>query len=96
MRRRAAVALTRIPCARIIYSMNLTISIDERVVEQAREVARRQGVSLNALVREFIEGLAGQRPGEELSRRLVALWGAQVGDSGGEKITREDAYVGRW
>jgi hypothetical protein len=73
----------------------LTISIEERVVEQAREVARRQGVSLNALVREFIEGLAGQRTGEELSRQLVALWSAQVGDSGGVKLSREDAYEGR-
>lgn len=30
-------------------SMNLTISLDERLLERAREVARQQGTSVDAL-----------------------------------------------
>ena len=75
--------------------MNLTLSVDERLVERAREVARRQGSSLNALVRQFIEGLAGQRSGEELAKDLRKLWSKPAGRSGGRKLKRDDAYAGR-
>jgi hypothetical protein len=75
--------------------MNLTLSVDEQVVERAREVARRQGYSLNALVRQFIEGLAGKRTGEELAKDLRKHWSTSAGHSGGKRIRRDDAYRGR-
>ncbi len=37
--------------------MNLTLSIDERLVERARKVARAMGKSLNQLVREYLSEL---------------------------------------
>lgn len=75
--------------------MNLTLSVDDRLVERAREVARQQGTSLNALIRQYIETLAGRRSGEELVRELDRLWSEGSGRSGGERIRREDAYAGR-
>jgi hypothetical protein len=75
--------------------MNLTLSVDDQVVERAREVARRQGASLNALVRAYIERLAGQRTGEQLARDLQQLWKKTKGHSHGAKLRRSDAYSGR-
>src|SRR5260370_9985104 len=50
--------------------MNLTLSVDDNLVEKARQVASRQGTSLQALVRQYIETLAGSREGAALVQRL--------------------------
>ena len=39
--------------------MNITLSVDERVAEAAREAARKMGKSLNQAVRDHLEYLAG-------------------------------------
>lgn len=54
--------------------MNLTLAVDDRVVEKAREVAARQGTSLQALVRQFLETLGGAREGAGLVERLEENW----------------------
>ncbi|MCB1587873.1 MAG: hypothetical protein KDI37_01835 [Xanthomonadales bacterium] len=40
--------------------MNITLSADEAVVERARRVAQSMGKSLNQVVRDYLEQLAGQ------------------------------------
>ena len=75
--------------------MNLTLSVDDQIVERAREVARRQGHSLNSLVREFIEGLAGRRSGDQLAADFERMWKESSGSSRGRKFSRSDAYDGR-
>lgn len=74
---------------------NITISIDDELVRRAREVARRQGSSLNALIRQYLESLAGMTPGEAVADELLALMEEHGGRSGGRPFTREDAYEGR-
>jgi hypothetical protein len=75
--------------------MNLTLAVDEAMVERAREVARGQGTSLNALIREFIEQLAGQVTGDQLLAEFEELW-SQPGDSGGGyKFDRDELYAER-
>src|SRR5437763_16313810 len=54
--------------------MNLTLSVDDKLVEKARQVASRQGTSLQALVRQYIETLAGSREGAALVERLEEQW----------------------
>src|SRR2546422_11598917 len=54
--------------------MNLTLSVDDKLVEKARQVASRQGTSLQALVRQYIETLAGSREGAALVQRLEEQW----------------------
>ena len=54
--------------------MNLTLSVDDKLVEKARQVAARQGTSLQALVRKYIETLAGSREGAALVQRLEEQW----------------------
>jgi len=39
--------------------MNITLSVDERVAEQARIAAQAMGKSLNQAVRDYLESLAG-------------------------------------
>ena len=73
-------------------SANLTLAVDEQIVERAREVARRQGTSLNALIRAYLERLAGQKSGAEIRSELEQLWKAGSGHSGGKKVRREDIY----
>jgi hypothetical protein len=71
---------------------NITLAVDPQLVARVREVARQQGTSLNVLVREHLERLAGQRTGAEIFRSLAELWAEGSGHSGGRKPTREDAY----
>jgi hypothetical protein len=74
---------------------NITLAVDEKTVERAREVARQQGTSLNALIRDYIETLAGQRSGTAILAQLQDLWAIGSGHSGGQKITRDQAYEDR-
>jgi hypothetical protein len=53
--------------------MNLTLSVDEALVERARESARQRGTSLNALIREYIEVLAGNT-GDQALAAFESLW----------------------
>ncbi|HET6610424.1 MAG TPA: DUF6364 family protein [Kofleriaceae bacterium] len=75
--------------------MNVTIAINDKLLARAREVARRQGTSLNALVRQYLEQLAGEQAGEDVANALMDLMNTQGGHSGGRHIAREEAYEGR-
>ena len=39
--------------------MNITLSVDEQVASRAREAAKKLGKSLNQVVRDYLEQLAG-------------------------------------
>ena len=41
-------------------AMNLTLSVDEQIVERARTTAAAMGLSLNQAVRDYLSELAGQ------------------------------------
>ena len=74
--------------------MNITLSIEDALVERARAVAREQGTSLNALIREYIELLAGQLDGETVLERFEAMW-QTPGNSSGKRVDRDDLYEER-
>ncbi len=40
------------------YMAKLTLSVDETVVERAKEFARRRGTSVSALVEQYLDALA--------------------------------------
>src|SRR3989339_52506 len=52
---------TRIPCKNTFlrFKMNITLSVDEQVAQRARDAAKKMGKSLNQLVRDYLEQLAG-------------------------------------
>ncbi|CAN5722377.1 hypothetical protein BH11MYX1_BH11MYX1_01160 [soil metagenome] len=71
--------------------MNLTLSVDEQLVERAREAARLRGTSLNALIREYIEVLAGNQNGAQVLASFETLW-ADSGNSSGSSFDRDSIY----
>lgn len=77
--------------------MNLTLAVDEATVEKAREVARQQGTSLNALLRDFIQRLAGKPLGAEIAARLRAHWANDPAarSAPGWRFRREELYEER-
>ncbi len=75
--------------------MNLTITVDDELVERAREMARRQGTSVQEVIREHLATYIGKRPRNDVARELAELFRHTSGRSGGKKIRRSDAYEGR-
>lgn len=73
--------------------MNVTLSIDEQVVERAREKLRAVGKSINQEIREHLQRIAGDEDLEADLEKFVKLSG--LGDSKGWKWNREDAYEER-
>jgi replicative DNA helicase len=63
--------------------MNITLSVDEQVAARAREAAQKLGKSLNQVVRDYLEQLAGgSRRGQqwsEFEQRCLQSKG-QLGD----------------
>jgi hypothetical protein len=75
--------------------MNITLSIDEQLVERAREKLRAVGKSLNQEIREHFQRIAGEDD-EELQKDIEFLKStAGLGNSDGSKWSREDAYRAR-
>jgi len=75
--------------------MNITLSIDEQLVERARDTLRTVGKSLNQEIREHLQHLAGD-DNEQMERDLEFLHRtAGRGNSNGWKYNRDDAYEER-
>ena len=50
---------------------NITLAIDESVLEEARVYAAKRNTSVNGLVRDFLEGIAKQEDRTERARRRL-------------------------
>ncbi len=72
--------------------MNLTISIDDSLLEKARKLAARRGTSVQELLRAQLETLVGHESGESVADELLELMETQGGHSGGRRIRRDEAY----
>jgi hypothetical protein len=71
--------------------MNITLSVDERIAEQARTAALAMGKSLNQAVRDYLEQLAGS---EQRASELRAFTESALNTPGrlsGWKFDREEA-----
>lgn len=72
-------------------SMNVTLSIEERVVAEARQVAARRGTTLNQLIRAYLVELTQPGDQEAVVAELEALWSTQEYRSTGP-WTREELH----
>ncbi len=70
---------------------NLTLSVDEKTIERAREAAQAMGTSLNQLVRDHIERLSGADQREADHDAFEARAIAGKGRLNGWKFDRDDA-----
>ena len=71
--------------------MNVTLSIDDRVVAEARRIAAIRGTSLNQIVRDFLNELTQVDDVESVVARLDALWAEEDYRSEGP-WTREELH----
>jgi hypothetical protein len=76
-------------------AMKLTVPVDDRLLERAREKARREGTSLQEVICGFLADYAGDKSREEIARELTERLRNTSGRSGGRKILRSEAYEGR-
>lgn len=70
--------------------MNVTLSVDEQLVERARKRAAALGKSLNQLIRDYLEKLAGGDDPERSIREFRRLSGR--GNSRGWRFDRDDIH----
>ena len=70
--------------------MNITLSVDDRLISDARKVAAEMGKSINQLIREHLEQLTQQQKAAEDFEEFVSLSGQ--GNSGDWKFNRDELY----
>ncbi len=73
---------------------NLTLSLDERLLEKAREKLRATGKTVNQEIREHFQRIVGDD--EQLAADLEFLERTPgLGDSNGWKFNRDELYERR-
>ena len=75
--------------------MNLTLSVDDDTLQKARQRADAMGKSVNQLVREYLEQLAGKSNREALLQEFREMSKHATGDSKGWKFNREEIHERR-
>jgi hypothetical protein len=75
--------------------VNITLSIDDGIIQKARRQAESMGTSVNNLVREFLEQLAGKSDAEADAEEFERLSRESKGDSQGWKFNREELHQRR-
>jgi hypothetical protein len=70
--------------------MNVTLSIDEQLVTRARKKAEALGKSLNQLIRDYLESLAGGDDAERSIEEFRRLSGR--GHSRGWRFDRDEIH----
>jgi uncharacterized protein DUF6364 len=80
-------------------SMNITLSLDEKLVKEVRKIAVERDTTLTGLVREYLERLAGEsakagrrRRAQETLERSFREFHAEMGK---KTWTRADLYERR-
>jgi hypothetical protein len=75
--------------------VNVTIAIDDALLERARAYAAARGTSVQQLLRDELEKLVGGVNRDATADELMKLFREQPGDGRGHAYRREDAYEGR-
>ena len=73
--------------------MNLTLSVERRVVERARKSAEALGKSLNQAIRDYLEELAGDASVEADIQELERLSARPGGQRGGWAFDRDEIHA---
>ena len=72
--------------------MNVTLSLDDRLLDRARKLAARRGVSLNQMIRDYLAAATGEPSAEALVAALESVWAESTGDSRGWRFNREELH----
>ena len=72
---------------------NVTLSVDENILSAVRRHAAERNSTLNALVREFLAGVAAHEDRAKRARARLRQLSAQTQGRMGKKVwTREDLH----
>ena len=72
---------------------NVTLSIDEKDLKQARILALQQGTSLNAVIREYLKSYIGHsNQYQQVMERILRQADQSQFSSGGRKWTRDELH----
>jgi hypothetical protein len=72
--------------------MNITLSIDDEVILLARRRAEAMGTSVNQMVRDYLEQLAGKSRPDEDADAFIRLSGLSQGNSNGWRFDRDELH----
>lgn len=75
--------------------MNLTLSVDDEIVKKARSRAEAMGKSVNQMVREYLEQLAGKPDLDTAVAEFRELTRNAKGNPRGWKFNREEIHERR-
>jgi hypothetical protein len=75
--------------------VNVTLSGDDEVIRRVRRKAEAMGTSVNQLIRDYLEQLAGKSDPEQLAAEFERLSRLAHGDSQGWKFDREELHERR-
>jgi hypothetical protein len=74
--------------------MDVTLSIDDRTLARARQLALRRGMSLEEMIQNYLETLTAGDPVQDVAE-LERLWSEEEGVSGGQKCKCEELPEGQ-
>ena len=72
--------------------MNVTLSIDDETMQEARRRAEALGTTVDQLVREYLEEFVGKVDRKALAEEFLRLSRDAHGNSSGWKFNREEAH----
>jgi Family of unknown function (DUF6364) len=72
--------------------MNVTLSIDDDVMKEARRRAEAMGTSVNQLVRDYLEQFTGRTDPGSVAAEFERLSRSSNGKSRGWKFNREELH----
>lgn len=76
--------------------MNITLSIDDDLVARARRVAKARGLSLQQMIRDYLESVAGRSQRLRALEALERAWAkGPLGVSDGRGFSRDEIYAER-
>jgi hypothetical protein len=73
--------------------MNLTLSIDDRLVRRARKRAEAMGKSLNELIRDYLRAVTDEGAANDFERELKDLSAKAGGNRHGWRFNRDDLHA---
>ena len=72
--------------------VNITLSVDDRLIEEARKLAQVRGTSVNQLVRDYLEALVRPHDVKGYGVELRRLTEEGAGHSKGWRFDRDDLH----
>lgn len=75
--------------------MNVTLSIEDEVIQRARAKAEAMGTSVNQLIRDYLQQLAGKSDAAADADEFARLSRLTHGNSRGWKFDREEIHQRR-